>query len=83
MTDNFCDSCNCARITCTGTLDPCLGQEDESDQRKPLCASADDALLSAAIDRAIGLKRGGRDFIIVGRRHNRQSVSRHISVTSG
>jgi len=82
MTHNFCESCNRVRITCTGTLHTCLGQEDASDLRKPLRASADDELLSAAIDRAIGLKPKGHDFII-DRRHNRPSVSRHMSVTGG
>jgi cyclic pyranopterin phosphate synthase len=82
MTHNFCESCNRVRITCTGTLHTCLGHEDASDLRQPLRASADDALLSAAIDRAIGLKPKGHDFII-DRRHNRPSVSRHMSVTGG
>ncbi len=82
MTHNFCESCNRVRVTCTGTLHTCLGQEDASDLRKPLRASADDELLSAAIDRAIGLKPKGHDFII-DRRHNRPSVSRHMSVTGG
>jgi GTP 3',8-cyclase len=82
MTHNFCESCNRVRITCTGTLHTCLGQEDASDLRKPLRASVDDELLSAAIDRAIGLKPKGHDFII-DRRHNRPSVSRHMSVTGG
>ena len=82
MTHNFCESCNRVRITCTGTLHTCLGQEDAADLRKPLRASADDELLSAAIDRAIGQKPKGHDFII-DRRHNRPSVSRHMSVTGG
>ncbi|MEH2541550.1 MULTISPECIES: GTP 3',8-cyclase MoaA [unclassified Bradyrhizobium] len=82
MTHNFCESCNRVRITCTGTLHTCLGHEDASDLRKPLRASAEDDLLSAAIDRAIGLKPKGHDFII-DRRHNRPSVSRHMSVTGG
>src|SRR3979490_3122369 len=82
MTHNFCESCNRVRITCTGTLHTCLGHEDASDLRKPLRASADDDLVSAAIDRAIGLKPKGHDFII-DRRHNRPSVSRHMSVTGG
>src|SRR5258706_301711 len=69
-------------ITRTGTLHTCLGHEDASDLRKPLRASADNDLLSAAIDRAIGLKPKGHDFII-DRRHNRPSVSRHMSVTGG
>jgi cyclic pyranopterin phosphate synthase len=70
------------RITCTGTLHTCLGHEDASDLRKPLRASDDDMLLAAAIDRAIGLKPKGHDFII-DRRHDRPSVSRHMSVTGG
>ena len=82
MTHNFCESCNRVRITCTGTLHTCLGQEDASDLRKPLRASADDELLAVAIDRAIGGKPKGHDFII-DRRHNRPSVSRHMSVTGG
>jgi cyclic pyranopterin phosphate synthase len=82
MTHNFCESCNRVRITCTGTLHTCLGQEDAADLRKPLRASVDDALLGAAIDRAIGQKPKGHDFII-DRRHNRPSVSRHMSVTGG
>jgi cyclic pyranopterin phosphate synthase len=82
MTHNFCESCNRVRITCTGTLHTCLGHEDASDLRKPLRASSGDDLLSAAIDRAIGLKPKGHDFII-DRRHNRPSVSRHMSVTGG
>jgi cyclic pyranopterin phosphate synthase len=82
MTHNFCESCNRVRITCTGTLHTCLGHEDASDLRKPLRASSDDRLLSEAIDRAIGLKPKGHDFII-DRRHNRPSVSRHMSVTGG
>lgn len=82
MTHNFCESCNRVRVTCTGTLHTCLGHEDASDLRKPLRASASDEELSAAIDRAIGLKPKGHDFII-DRRHNRPSVSRHMSVTGG
>lgn len=82
MTHNFCESCNRVRITCTGTLHTCLGHEDASDLRKPLRASSDDGFLAQAIDRAIGLKPKGHDFII-DRRHNRPSVSRHMSVTGG
>src|SRR5262252_722951 len=82
MTHNFCESCNRVRITCTGTLHTCLGQEDASDLRKPLRASPDDVLLGQTIDRAIGTKPKGHDFII-DRRHNRPSVSRHMSVTGG
>lgn len=82
LTHNFCESCNRVRLTCTGTLYMCLGQEDAADLRAPLRASADDVLLSAAIDEAIGRKPKGHDFII-DRRHNRPAVPRHMSVTGG
>ncbi|ABE39287.1 GTP cyclohydrolase subunit MoaA [Rhodopseudomonas palustris BisB5] len=82
LTHNFCESCNRVRITCTGTLHTCLGQEDASDLRRPLRASPDDDLLNAAIDRAIGHKPKGHDFII-DRKHNRPSIGRHMSVTGG
>ncbi|MGE3149223.1 MAG: GTP 3',8-cyclase MoaA [Pseudorhodoplanes sp.] len=82
MTHNFCESCNRVRLTCTGTLYMCLGQEDAADLRTPLRASEDDTLLDAAIDAAIARKPKGHDFII-DRRHNRASVPRHMSVTGG
>ena len=82
LTHNFCELCNRVRITCTGTIHTCLGQEDAADLRRPLRASTDDELVSAAIDRAIGTKPKGHDFII-DRRHSRPSVSRHMSVTGG
>ncbi len=82
MTHNFCESCNRVRLTCTGTLYMCLGQEDAADLRGPLRASADDALLSAAIDAAIVRKPKGHDFII-DRRTKRPAVQRHMSVTGG
>lgn len=82
MTHNFCESCNRVRITCTGTLHTCLGQDDACDLRTPLRASADDRLLLEAIDRAISAKPKGHDFII-DRRSDRPSVGRHMSVTGG
>jgi cyclic pyranopterin phosphate synthase len=82
MTHNFCESCNRVRITCTGTLHTCLGQDDATDLRAPLRASPDDALLNAAIDSGIQLKPKGHDFII-DRHHSRPAVSRHMSVTGG
>ena len=82
MTHNFCESCNRVRLTCTGTLYMCLGQEDAADLRIPLRASADDAMLSDAIDEAIGRKPKGHDFII-DRRTSRPAVQRHMSVTGG
>ena len=82
MTHNFCESCNRVRLTCTGTLYMCLGQEDAADLRAPLRASEGNELLDAAIDEAIGRKPKGHDFII-DRRTSRPSVSRHMSVTGG
>jgi cyclic pyranopterin phosphate synthase len=82
MTHNFCESCNRVRLTCTGTLYMCLGQEDAADLRKPLRASESNDLLFAAIDEAIGRKPKGHDFII-DRRHQRPALPRHMSVTGG
>ena len=82
LTHNFCESCNRVRLTCTGTLYMCLGQEDAADLRAPLRASADDAPLHAAIDEAISRKPRGHDFVI-DRRQNRPAVARHMSVTGG
>jgi cyclic pyranopterin phosphate synthase len=82
MTHNFCESCNRVRLTCTGTLFMCLGQEDAADLRTPLRASADDALLMQAIDEAIARKPKGHDFVI-DRRTRRPAVARHMSVTGG
>ena len=70
------------RLTCTGTLYMCLGQNDAADLRAPLRASDGDELLSQAIDEAIGRKPKGHDFII-DRDHNRPAVARHMSVTGG
>nr|WP_246638592.1 GTP 3',8-cyclase MoaA [Rhizobium binae] len=82
MTHNFCESCNRVRLTCTGTLYMCLGQNDAADLRAALRATEDDALLHAAIDEAITRKPKGHDFII-DRTHNRPAVARHMSVTGG
>lgn len=82
MTHNFCESCNRVRLTCTGTLYMCLGQNDAADLRTALRATEDDALLHAAIDEAITRKPKGHDFII-DRTHNRPAVARHMSVTGG
>ena len=82
LTHNFCESCNRVRLTCTGTLYMCLGQEDAADLRAPLRASEGNELLSGAIDEAIGRKPKGHDFII-DRRTKRPAVSRHMSVTGG
>jgi cyclic pyranopterin phosphate synthase len=82
LSHNFCESCNRVRLTCTGMLYMCLGQDDSADLRAPLRASADDAVLDSAIDEAIGRKPKGHDFII-DRRHNRPSVARPMSLTGG
>lgn len=82
LTHNFCESCNRVRLTCTGTLYMCLGQEDAADLRAPLRASEGNVLLHAAIDAAILRKPKGHDFVI-DRRHQRPALSRHMSVTGG
>ena len=82
LSHNFCESCNRVRLTCTGTLYMCLGQDDAADLRAPLRASPDDALLEASIDEAIGRKPKGHDFII-DRRHNKPAVARPMSMTGG
>ena len=83
LTHNFCEGCNRVRLTCTGTLYMCLGQDDAADLRAPLRASECDDLLVAAIHEAIGRKPKGHDFIIDRRSGNRPAVSRHMSVTGG
>ena len=82
LTHNFCESCNRVRLTCTGTLFMCLGQEDAADLRKPLRASESDGPLNQAILEAISRKPKGHDFII-DRNHNKPVLSRHMSVTGG
>jgi cyclic pyranopterin phosphate synthase len=82
MTHNFCESCNRVRVTCTGTLFMCLGQEDAADLRAPLRASEGDELVTQAIHDAIARKPKGHDFII-DRTHRKPAVARHMSVTGG
>ncbi len=82
LTHNFCESCNRVRLTCTGTLYMCLGQEDAADLRAPLRASSDDGALDAAITEAIARKPKGHDFII-DRRHQAPAVPRYMSLTGG
>jgi cyclic pyranopterin phosphate synthase len=82
LTHNFCESCNRVRLTCTGTLYMCLGQNDDADLRTPLRASSDDARLDATIEDAIARKPKGHDFII-DRRHDRPAVARNMSLTGG
>jgi cyclic pyranopterin phosphate synthase len=82
MTHNFCESCNRVRVTCTGTMFMCLGQEDAVDLRGPLRASEGDEPLRQAVRDGIARKPKGHDFVI-DRRHNRPAVARHMSVTGG
>ena len=82
LTHNFCESCNRVRLTCTGTLYMCLGQEDAADLRAPLRGSEGDELVTQAIHDAIARKPKGHDFVI-DRRRRSPSVSRHMSHTGG
>jgi cyclic pyranopterin phosphate synthase len=82
MTHNFCESCNRVRLTCTGTLYMCLGQDDAADLRKPLRASEGNEQVERVIEEAILRKPRGHDFII-DRRHRRPALARHMSVTGG
>lgn len=82
LTHNFCESCNRVRLTCTGTLYMCLGQNDAADLRAPLRASEGNELLAQAIDEAITRKPKGHDFII-DRTTRQPAVARHMSVTGG
>lgn len=82
MTHNFCESCNRVRLTCTGTLYMCLGQNDAADLRAVIRATNDDAVLAAAIDDAIARKPKGHDFVI-DRRRPAPAVPRTMSLTGG
>ncbi|MFZ1120372.1 MAG: GTP 3',8-cyclase MoaA, partial [Candidatus Binataceae bacterium] len=77
LTHNFCESCNRVRVTCTGTLYMCLGQNDAADLRAPLRASPTDELLHEALDAAIARKPKGHDFVI-DRVHAKPAVARHM-----
>jgi cyclic pyranopterin phosphate synthase len=81
MTHNFCETCNRVRVTCTGTLYMCLGQEDAVDLRGPLRASEADHLLDAAIDAAIAAKPKGHDFVI--ERAGKPALARTMATTGG
>jgi cyclic pyranopterin phosphate synthase len=81
LSHNFCESCNRVRLTCTGTLHTCLGQEDACDLRAVLRAGASDADLVAAIRAAVDVKPKGHDFRIA--RAAAPAVHRHMSTTGG
>lgn len=82
LTHNFCEGCNRVRVTCTGTLYMCLGQEDAADLRTPLRSSESDDSLVRQIRAAIARKPKGHDFVYE-RRGQAPAVSRHMSVTGG
>jgi cyclic pyranopterin phosphate synthase len=82
LTHNFCETCNRVRVTCTGRMYMCLGQEDSADLRAPLRASSENALLNTAIENAIIRKPKGHDFII-DRRQTPPALRRHMSLTGG
>ena len=82
LTHNFCEGCNRVRVTCTGTLYMCLGQDDAADLKIPLRASEGNEILENVIDEAIGRKPKGHDFVI-DRDHGGPAVMRHMSVTGG
>lgn len=81
MTHNFCESCNRVRLSCTGTLYMCLGQDDAADLRRPLRAGVSDLELMGEIREAITRKPKGHDFLID--RENTKGVARHMSTTGG
>ena len=79
LSDHFCDGCNRVRLTCTGQLFLCLGQDVSIDLRALMRSSDDDAPLELAIDRAMKRKPRGHDFVIAGE----PRIERHMSVTGG
>jgi len=81
-THNFCELCNRVRITCTGEMYMCLGQQDKADLKKPLRKSENNQLLKDAIYEAISRKPKGHDFVIE-RKKNESFVPRHMNVTGG
>ncbi|HEX2760176.1 MAG TPA: GTP 3',8-cyclase MoaA, partial [Rhizomicrobium sp.] len=82
LTNNFCDTCRRMRVTCTGTLYMCLGQEGAVDLREPLRASPEDDLLNAAIDKAVAAKPKAHDFLLPVR-GAAPALARHMSMTGG
>ena len=82
LSHNFCESCNRVRVTCTGTLYMCLGQNDAADLRAPLRASSSDEPLTAALERAIARKPKGHDFV-TDRLLAKPRVARPMSMTGG
>jgi cyclic pyranopterin phosphate synthase len=83
LTHNFCEGCNRVRVTCTGMLYMCLGQDDSADLRAPLRASDGDEAVKSEIRRAIARKPKGHDFDYSRREEGFGAVGRHMSVTGG
>jgi len=81
-THNFCELCNRVRITCTGEMYMCLGQQDKADLKTPLRKSENNQLLKEVIYEAISRKPKGHDFTI-DRKENENFVPRHMNVTGG
>ena len=81
-THNFCELCNRVRITCTGEMYMCLGQQDKADLKTPLRKSENDQLLKDVIYEAISRKPKGHDFVIERKEHE-QFIPRHMNVTGG
>ena len=81
-THNFCELCNRVRITCTGVMYMCLGQQDKADLKTPLRKSENNQLLKNAIYEAISRKPKGHDFVIE-RKQDEKFVPRHMNVTGG
>jgi GTP 3',8-cyclase len=81
LSHNFCEACNRVRVTCTGVMYMCLGQDDCVDLRAPLRTCAGDEALHAALDHAMARKPKGHDFVI--ERAHAPAVARHMSVTGG
>jgi cyclic pyranopterin phosphate synthase len=82
LTEHFCDSCNRVRLTCTGTLFLCLGQEDQADLRTPLREGASDSEMEGIIRAAVARKPKAHDFII-DRARPQKTIARHMSMTGG
>ena len=82
LSEHFCDSCNRMRLTCTGTLYMCLGQDSAVDLRAAVRGENSDQALDAAIDQALTLKPKGHDFVIEPG-NDGPSLMRHMSVTGG
>ncbi|MBE7637641.1 GTP 3',8-cyclase MoaA [Sneathiella sp. P13V-1] len=83
LSHNFCESCNRVRLTCTGMLYMCLGQNDNADLKQVIRSTNGYEKLDAAIDEAIGRKPKGHDFMIDRKNDQKPAVARHMSVTGG